>query len=76
MVKKKIQYLMEIFIFYNSECSKGNYTCFTSFGTNLSDDQLHLMKEELLQVFNFQHNHNDHAHVDIRHIRDNPAERK
>ena len=64
----------------NSECINGTHTCFVNYTVNdngqLSNSSLENLKNQLIQVFNFQFNHKEHLQVDIRHINKYPTHGK
>jgi hypothetical protein len=55
-----------------SECLNGTYNCSVDFDVDskgyLSSDSLERLTNDLIQVFNFQYNHKDHEHFDIKFI--------
>ena len=55
-----------------SECLDGKVSCFEDYvpdnSGRLNASQLGLLKEEVMQVFYFQYNHNEHVLINIRHI--------
>lgn len=59
------------------ECINGTHTCFVNHTVDdngqLSNNSLDSLKEQLIQVFNFQFNHKEHLQVDIRHINKYPT---
>lgn len=62
------------------EChSNGTHTCFIEYTVDandrLSSDQVETLKRDLIQVFNYQHNHtNGHAIVNVKEICGMPSE--
>ena len=68
------------FFFSNSECINGTHTCFVNYtvdeNQHLSNSSLENLKNQLIQVFNFQFNHREHLQVDIRHINKYPTHGK
>lgn len=64
----------------HSECLDGNVTCFEDYVPSttgqLNKEQLLQLKDELVQLFYFQYNHEDHVLIDIRHIHQHPTTSK
>lgn len=61
----------------SSECLDGEVTCFEEYIPDMNDEltpeQVEQLKDELVQLFYYQYNHERHIRTDIRVIHRNPT---
>ena len=61
-----------------SECVNGTHSCFVNYTGDedgqLDSEQVIDLKQKLIQVYNFQKNHDEHIITDIGHILDNSVD--